>query len=174
MAMKFRSLVVLLLLGAMLFGQTAPKKVLAAGDVDSFITNFSAMSAEFDALGNSYEDLIPPGAAEEDGISYSSLIAQVRATAVPSEVKAILKKYGLGENGFEKIMVITLGCTALEMDRIVTLQSSDPSVPQEMKGYFDGAKSQIAEMKSAIHPDDLALIKSKLATIIELLEIDSN
>jgi hypothetical protein len=169
MSLKFRSFAVLLCLGSLLFAQGAPKKVLTPKDVDAFIANYPAMQKEFDALGDKYNDLLGDG---EDGGSYAAVLAQARSAEVPAEIKAILKKYGFGENGFEKLIVITLGCSALEMDRVLSEQAADPDMTADMLSYMDGAKAQVAQMKEAVHKDDLAVIKPKQAKIVEMLGIE--
>lgn len=154
------------LLCATVFAQTAPKKVLTAKDVDVFVAKFEAINAEFEALGDKYDNLI----GDQDGqTSFSAVLAQTRSVTVPAEIQTILKKHGFGDNGFEKFMVISLGCSALEMERVMDEEMKGVEITAEMKPYFETAKVQITEMKAAFHPDDLKLIKAKQDKIITLL-----
>ena len=165
---KTLSVLIFICACTLVFAQTAPKKVLSVKDIDGFIKNYAAMDSEFTALGNMYENLIEPGTEEE---TLGSAITRARTTKAPPEIQAIIKKYGFGDNGFEKIMVITFGCSALEMDRAMDEQTAGIEMTPEMKGYLDTAKAQIAEMKAAFDPADLKLIQSKQDEIITLLTL---
>lgn len=151
---------------------TAPKKVLTAKDIDIFVAKYPAIEADFEALGDKYDDLLDTDIGDPSLGSFGAAIAQARATKVPAEIAAILKKHGLGENGFEKIMVISFGFVSLEMENVVKEQVNAPGMTSEMKSYMDGALMQVNEMKASIHKDDLALIASKRAGIAEVLGED--
>ncbi len=167
---KILAVTVSFCLCAALSAQAAPKKVLTARDVDNFAANYTAMNVDFDALGDKFDNLIEPGT---DGESLGLAIARARSTKAPPEIQAILKKYGYDDNGFEKIMVITFGCSALAMESAMNEQLQDVQMTPEMKVYLDSAKLQVSQMKGAIHPDDLALIQKRQDDIVALLSSGS-
>ncbi len=173
MIKRLSALAIFACMAVLLSAQTpAPKKVLTAKDVDIFVAKYPAIEADFEALGDKYDDLLETDMSDPSTGSFGTAIAQVRATKVPAEIAAILKKHGLGENGFEKIMVISFGFVSLEMENAVKEQVNAPGMTPEMKSYMDGALMQVEEMKSSIHKDDLALIASKRAGIAEVLGDD--
>lgn len=154
---------------SVLAAQATPKKVLLAQDVINFVSTYEAMDADFTALGDKYDNLIGD---MEEGESLASAITRARSIHAPVEITMILKKYGYGDNGFEKLMVITFGCSALAMDQAITEQTANIEMTPEMKEYIESARSQVTEMLSAIHTDDLALIRSKQDAIVALLGTD--
>jgi len=163
-----RPVITVLLLCAMAaaaFGAPAPKKVLSAKDIDSFIANYEAMTADFEAMDNQYEELFAP----VEGETVSAMVTRFRSITVPSEIQAIMKKYGLGANGFEKMMVITLGYASLAMeDALAQLEATVTDQP-EMAEYVTMYKDQLAEFKTVVHPDDIALLKARQADLALLL-----
>lgn len=152
-----------------LTAQEAPKKVLVVQDVNNFVSTYASMDADFAALGDKYNNLIGD---MQEGESLGAAITRARTIQAPSEIIAILKKYGYGDNGFEKLMVITFGCSALAMDQAINEQTAGIEMTTEMKEYMDTARGQVKEMLSAIHTDDLALIRSKQDAITALLGTD--
>jgi len=173
MIKRLSAIFVVLCLAALSFAQApAAKKILTAKDVDVFVAKYPAIEADFEALGDKYDDLLSPDMDDTSAMDFGSVIAQARATKVPAEITAILRKHGLGDNGFEKIMVITFGFMTLEWERVMNEQLSDPAMTPEMKSYMAGASEQVNEMKASIHKDDLALISSKRTGIAGIIGED--
>jgi hypothetical protein len=135
--------------------QNVPK-VLSSTDIDAFIANFNKIDIELSALGDKYDELF---SGPEDS-SPAVLSAAIHSSEVPPEVQSVFRKYGLGNNGFEKVMVITLGFTLLEMDDMLALQAKDGQ-SADVKASIDAALDQIKGMKSAIHSSDLALVDAR-------------
>jgi hypothetical protein len=168
MKKKLAATVALLCLAAALFAQAAPKKVLSAKDVDGFIKNYATIEADLEALGDKYADFF--ASSEDDNEEdIGKIIARTRSLEVPAEIQEVLKKNGLGENGFEKFMVITFGFYALYMesnlDGEAFLSSEDP----EMKAIYDEYMTMVNGMKEAVHKDDLSLVESKEAELMAVL-----
>ena len=160
------------LVAVSLAAQAAPKKVLSGKDIEAFIANFDGIERDMDALGEKYDEYFE--AEDQDGTaSPSMIIAQMRARKVPEEVKAILKKHGLGDNGFEKIIVISAGFGALEMDSSIVAQEQEYADYPEMAGYLDQAKQQTSELKASIHKDDLSLISARSNELRTLFDEES-
>lgn len=156
------------LVAAGIAAQTAPKKILSGKDIDAFVSNFDAIERDFDALGDKYDEYFMTGSGQDAAASPSATIAMMRAKAVPEEVKAILKKHGLGDNGFEKMIVISAGFGALEMDSSIAAQEQEYADYPEMTTYLDAAKKQVAELKASIHKDDLSLLSARSSALREL------
>ncbi|HOT61294.1 MAG TPA: hypothetical protein PLU93_00370 [Treponemataceae bacterium] len=145
--------------------QAAPKKVLSAKDVQTFIDNYEALSADLDALEGKYDDLFTP----EEGCDIPTAMAAVRAVKVPDEMRAIVKKHGLGDNGFEKIIVIAYSVSYVQLEKgIVELEGQAAEMP-EMAGYLDQYRQQLAAMKSGIHPDDLETVRKRADDLAAIL-----
>jgi hypothetical protein len=146
-----------------LAAQTAPKKVLTGKDIDAFVANFDKIEEELEALGDKYDDYFKTGVEPEDSQmpSPGKTIALMRAKEVPAEVKSVFKRHGLGDNGFEKMIVISAGFGALEMESAIKSQEQEYAEFPDMATYLEAAKSQVAELKSSIHKDDLSLVSSR-------------
>lgn len=163
------ALTLLLVSQAALFAQSAPKKVLATKDVEAFAANFETLNGDLDALGDKYESVF----ATDENASPAEILAKLRATKVPSEIQDILKKNGLGENGFEKLMVITIGFSALEMESYLNDQQAQYGSSSEFQPYIDKGMTQVKDLKAAIHADDLALLTAKRDLLYPLLMADA-
>lgn len=161
-------LTLLLVSQAALFAQSAPKKVLSTKDVEAFAANFETLNGDLDALGDKYESVF----ATDENASPAEILAKLRATKVPSEIQDILKKNGLGENGFEKLMVITIGFSALEMESYLNDQQAQYGSSSEFQPYIDKGMTQVKDLKAAIHADDLALLTAKRDLLYPLLMAD--
>ena len=159
------SLSLLLLATASLSAQTPPKKVLSAKDIDSFAANFEALNADLDAVGGKYDDIFGSDGNE----SPSQILAKLRATKIPAEIQDILRKHGLGENGFEKLMIITIGFSALEMETYLNDQRVQYGDSPDAQPYIDQGMAQVKELKAAISKDDLNLLASKRDLLYPLM-----
>jgi hypothetical protein len=168
-AFAFAALSLLFVAESSIFAQAAPKKVLSSKDVESFATNFEALNGDLDALGDKYDSLF----ATDENASPSEILIKLRSTKVPQEIQAILKKNGLGENGFEKLMIITIGFSALEMETYLNEQQAQYGNSPEIQPYIDQGMTQVKELKAAIHKDDLALLESKHDLLYPLLMADT-
>lgn len=162
---KVVSLSLILFLCAAAFAQNPPR-VLAQKDVDAFVANFAAINADIDALGDKYDEFFS-GGDEDAGIE--QFYAAIHSSKVPAEVAAIFKKYGLGDNGFEKAMVISVGFSALESEGTLKQQIEESGMDG---AEFEGAFGWIASIKTTLHKDDLALVNSNRdalrATMVEV------
>jgi hypothetical protein len=168
MMKKLAAAVALLCVAALVFAQSEPKKVLSAKDVDGFITNYATIEADLDALGDKYAEFFNADtSSEEDDIS--KMIANTRALKVPDEIQAILKKDGLGDNGFEKFMVITFGFYAIYMEMNLDAEAFLSSEDPEMKAIYDEYMAMVNNMKDAIHKDDLKVIEARKDDLLALL-----
>lgn len=156
------------------FAQTAPKKVLAPKDVDAFIANHAAIESDLEALGDKYDkyfDIPGVGPSAQQGAAPSanggmpdmaSAINTLRATKAPAEVQSIMQKHGMGDNGFEKYVVISYSFGALYLEKMLKMQSAAQAQTPEMKPYMDQAEQSVKQMKSTVHSADLSLVSARL------------
>ncbi len=150
---KVVSLSLVLFLCVAAFAQNPPR-VLAQKDIDAFVANFVAINADIDALGDKYDEFFNSG--DEDA-SMEKFYAAIHSAKVPAEVAAIFRKYGLGDNGFEKAMVISVGFSALESEGTLKQQIEESGMDgAEFREAFDW----IASIKATMHKDDLALVNT--------------
>jgi hypothetical protein len=155
------------------FAEGTPKKVLSARDVDAFIANNEAITADLDRLGDKYNDYFDVAALEgsaADPAEVRMAIANLRATKVPGEVQSVFKKNGMGDNGFEKYIVIVYGYGSLYFDKMLREQLAGKPVTPEMRPYVDQAAASVDIMKASVHKDDLSLLSSRLNDLIAILE----
>ncbi|HNQ98044.1 MAG TPA: hypothetical protein PKH81_08125, partial [Treponemataceae bacterium] len=99
----------------------------------------------------------------------SENMATMRAINPPDEIKDILKKNGLGNNGFEKIIVITAAFGVVEMEEAFAGQNEQMQDNPEMQSYMDEAMKQLDELKASVHKDDFALVTKRRADIAGVL-----
>jgi hypothetical protein len=150
------------------FAQTAPKKILSSKDIDAFIANHAAIETDLEALGDKYDkyfDLPGVSPASNQGGAIPDMAAAInalRATKVPAEVQAIMQKRGMGDNGFEKYIVISYGFGALYLEKMLKMQSTAQAQTPEMKPYMDQAQQSVAQMKATVHSSDLALVSARI------------
>lgn len=157
------------LAGTALYAEDAPKKILAAKDIDAFIANFETLNADLDAVGDKYDDVFKT--SEDAGPA--QILKDLRKVKVPQEIKDILKKNGLGENGFEKLMVITIGFSAIEMEKYLDAQREQYAQAPDAQEFIDQSMAQVKEIKTVIHKDDLALLTNKREALYPVLMSDA-
>ncbi len=158
------------LIAATLCAQSAPKRVLSPKDIDAFVANFQALSDELDAFDEQYPNLFDPAETDDEDVSPVEGLRAMRATQVPAEIDAVFKKHGFGANGFEKFVVITASVGVAGVLESLAGQRSAYAEYPEMLEYMDQVKSQMEGMKAEIHPADYALVDSRKAEILPLLE----
>lgn len=149
------------------FAQT-PKKVLSAGDIDAFIKNFNAMEADLEALGDKYDDYFGFQEADDPDYDFVANFNKIRTIKIPAEVEAIYRKHGLGNNGLEKTMVITIGVSVVLGEQMMAAYADMP----EAALYMDTMKAQFDLMRSIIHPDDIALVSKRATEIAAVLGME--
>jgi hypothetical protein len=168
MTKRILAAIMMLCLVCASFAQTAPKKILSAKDVDAFIANHAAIETDLEALGDKYDkyfDIPGVNPAPNQGGAVPDMAAEInalRATKVPAEVQSIMQKHGMGDNGFEKYIVISYGFGALYLEKMLKMQSASQAQTPEMKPYMDQAQQRVAQMKATVNSSDLALVSARL------------
>lgn len=160
-------------LAAQSAGQGAPKKILSAREVGSFIAEKSAIEADLESLGNKYDDFFEdmnPESPDEANPDPSAAIAKLRAMKIPAEIQAVMKKHGLGDNGFEKYLVITYGFGALYLERQIDAELAGQEITPEMKPYVDQMKLVATQMKAGVHSSDMSLISERYDDLFAVMD----
>ncbi len=154
--------------------QTAPAKVLSPADVSAYASNFNAIQEEMDALGDKYDDYFPDAFdVEDENADLSASFRRLRTLNPPAEIAAILKKNGLGNNGFEKFVVISYCIGIAAMESSFDLYAAQYAGNAEMMAYFEESKKNLEAMKGAVNPADLKLVASRLGELAPLMEIET-
>ncbi len=156
---------VALLLAVPFFAQEAPLAVLSQADIDRFLSDFNAIDTEMNALGDKYEDLYQT--TPDDPIPV--MIAKVRAVEVPAEISEIFTRHGLGTNGFEKVLVLTFAYSYYEMEKSLAQMAVEYAGDSELMAYLEEYKTQVALIKSAIHPSDLEVVEKNREALRAIL-----
>lgn len=162
--------------------QTAPPKaVLSKSDIDIFVKNHS----ELERAMNKYSDILEPienvlGEAfgklmmKGDNNAIKEAILKIRNFPVPDGLRSELSKFGLGDNAFEKIQVITFGGGAFTNAPINSAMPEYGSEEMEMALEEDialhGVMMALGDLKAAIHENDIELLSSRIADLLPLLD----
>jgi len=154
------------LISSLAFAQTAPKQVLSEKDITGFITNYQKIMDALDALGDKYDHLFK----ELENSPVFETMIKMRTIAVPAEVQDILKKNGLGDNGFEKAMVIIQGVGVIFMEEDINSMNAEAAANPKMAEAIKEAKASIKPLKDSINAKDLALINNKKDELYKLLQ----
>jgi hypothetical protein len=166
MLKKIIAIIVFCLISTLAFAQTAPKQVLSAGDVNNFIANYDSIMDAFDTLGDKYDYIFK----EVEHIPGFEKLIRMRTIAAPAAIQDILRKNGLGDNGFEKSMVIMQGIALIlmeeDLDSLEAEAKNDPEVMEHVKQ----AKREIKPFKDSFNTRDIALINNKKNELFELLK----
>ena len=166
MLKKLSAILLFSLISSLAFAQTAPKQVLSEKDVNGFITNYEQIMLAFDEIGDKY-DYIFEGIDANDG--FSAMI-KMRSIAVPAEIQDILKKNGLGDNGFEKAMVIIQGVGVILMEEDFESLDAETAADPKIKEYIKQARADMKVLKDSIHSKDFALLTKKKDELLQLLQ----
>jgi phage-related protein len=150
-----------------LSAQGAPKKILASKDIDNFIKNYDALSADLNALEGKYDDVL--AVADGENMTPSQSFKAMRAVKVPAEIQGIFNKHGMGNDGFEKFVVITASAGIAEALESLESQKGAYAEYPEMMQYMEQTKAQMEAMKAEINPADFSLVASRKSDLIPLL-----
>ena len=154
----------LVCIGVFAFAQAQPKAILSKADVDTFVKNYAKINEILDSYDAELSSLDTDFSGMA-GKTITDMINKARNFSVSAKLRGDLAKFGLGNNGFEKCMVIIYGMTAIYMEEILKgVGGGDNS-----KEVNDMIKNQINPMKAAIHAGDFKLITAQKDALIALL-----
>lgn len=78
----------------------------------------------------------------------------------------------MGSNGFEKMIVITTGFQALEMDTQIKMYADQYKDFPEMQPMIEQTRSEIKVLHNLIHKADFDLIQAKQEDLRKLFSVD--
>lgn len=156
---------VLVFVSVFAFAQAQPRAVLSKTDIDNFVKHYAAISEAMSSLSSLNMDL--EGKNETD---IKTAIAKARSMNIPADLSAKLAKFGLGNNAFEKCIVVSFGIMAVFMEEMFAgfmgLAGTDQSADDGTAEF----KKTIAAMKTSIHANDYNLISSRKEELIALMQ----
>jgi hypothetical protein len=140
-------------------------RVLAPSDIDAYVTNCDKIWNEIETLDlTSYEfDRI-----FEIDSTWGGFYNSIHKKNVPAELAAILKKYGLGDNGIEKYMVIFLGFMIVESEAEIYALCSKSGIDPSDSPDIEEVLEEIDFYKQGINTKDLGLLNSKRDALVSV------
>ena len=167
---KISIIIMLCLISSLTFAQTAPKQVLSEKDINNFITNYKKIMDAFDILDDKYSHLFD---SIDENSGFEGMI-KMRSIKVPAEIQDIFRKNGLGDNGFEKVLIIIQGTMVVVMEDDIKSLSEKLEANKEwaetMAESIKQSREAVKTLKNSINNRDLALINSKKDKLIEILK----
>jgi hypothetical protein len=145
----------------------APPSVLTRDILDKFLKDFPQVQAEIEELED-LEELEAELAEEfsdfeigDDGFpTLESIQAGIMAVMLNPKVNAILARYGWTEAFMETYVVVLSGYSYIAFEEIYLAYP----IPQ--------IKEVLDQLKTGLHPDDLALLKEYRTRIEMVLDVD--
>ncbi|PKL08690.1 MAG: hypothetical protein CVV51_07690 [Spirochaetae bacterium HGW-Spirochaetae-7] len=139
----------------------APARVLSKATIDRFMKDFPAITAEFEALGDGVaETLGRSDDGETAAFSMATLKSSIESVFADARVKTILAKYGWNSQFIEVYV------TVMSAYMYVVFEDFYAAYPMpETKRYMD-------EVRLALHPDDLAIVKANRAGLEKALGME--
>jgi hypothetical protein len=152
---------VLICAGVFAFAQAQPKAILSNADIDNFVINHKAIGEILEAhtLELSKLNLKFEGVEKKD---IPAVFAKIRSHKASAKLQNELAKCGLGNNAFEKSVVLSFGTMIAVLDIFAAMA--------EELGMSEQAKEQIDPLKAAIHANDLKLITLRQEELLPLVE----
>ena len=164
MIKKICIMAVLFSVGAFAFAQAQPKAILSRSDVDNFVKNFDDIQEAMDEHEDELSSLTMDFSGME-GAKITAQIATIRGFAASAGLRAKLARFGLGNNAFEKCMVILYGMSVIYVEQMFGMMGGE--IDKDMAAMID---AQIKPIKAAIHASDLSLVSARKDDLLPLLE----
>lgn len=155
----------LLAVSTLAVAQTQVTKILSASDITAMINHGDAIADELDAVEVPVDWTAAAFMNMEEGDDLVTYMNNLRKTPVSAEVRAIFRKYGLGDNGFEKYIVMTIAIstevTRAELEEVKALYAMMP----EGESFTIDLDKMLVRMEETVHPADLQLVRSRLGEL---------
>lgn len=150
-------------LAAALFAQAAPKKVLDQKTLDRFLADYPKIQAEGERTGIDLGEDEESAASADPQAAFdpAALRAQFDKARKDPKAKAFLAKFGWNDSFWDVTLVVSFSTMVVGWEQAPAEYRS----PQ----YDDMAK----KFKAAVHPADLALVRSNFPRIAEALDFGS-
>ena len=158
------------LVSSFVVAQAKPAKILSASDITAMVNHGEAIADELDAVEMPVDWTAASIMNLEEGDDLVTYVNNLRKTPVSAEVLAIFKKYGLGDNGFEKYIVMTIAIstevTRAELEEVKALYALMP----EGAAFTADLDTLVLRLEQSIHPADLALVRSRIGELEYIAE----
>lgn len=143
--------------------EAAPRKLLSRSDVIAYRDNHEQIEEDLDALEDDDPAFAMAALAFMPGFGNAEY-DELYGYAVPAKLDSIMRKNGMGSNGFQKFVVITWGAfiaaSTVELQQQETMAALYPG----MASMLEATRAIIKAYEQSIHPDDLQLVISVLGT----------
>jgi hypothetical protein len=154
--------------GTFVFAQAKPKAVLAKSDIDNFLKNYEKIVQIIDSHDSEFSS-IDMDLSDKEGRELTDAILKARNFSVSAKLREELSALGMGNNGFEKCLVIIFGTgIAFLENMIASIKNMDGGA--DSKELDEIIKNQINPIKAAIHDSDYKLIVSRKDDLMSILE----
>lgn len=158
-----------LILGAVVFAQGTPKKVMSPKGLDKFITDYPNITKELDAAApKDWSPLMEepmngaPNSPSSGEPYYVLMKKSINEVKKLSQWRSILRKYGWDDNFWDYLYAFSVGSYIATME-----QYGGAQLPEQMKKDIQGGRS-------TVHSDDLALIQKNLEKIMTMMDDSSD
>ena len=165
MIKKICFLLVFICIGSFVFAQAQPRAILAKADIDTFVKNYDAIQEVLDSHTDELSSL-EMDFSDMDEKTIIASISKARSFPVSAKLRAALAPFKLGNNAFEKCMVILFGMSVVYLEEMVKEMKNEP----EMKEFVAEFDRQIKPIKAAIHANDLRLINAQKDELLQIFE----
>ena len=139
------------------FSQAQQKKVLSDNDVKNYIKNYDKIQSVMETYSDEIESYVDP--LETD--SFKGAI-KLKNAVVSKEMQNELSQLGLGNNAFEKVIVLMFGTSVILIQQMMPAEAMEDEMEDEMM-------KEINAIKNAINPDDLKMINKYSEDLMELM-----
>lgn len=129
----------------------APKAVLKKGDIEHFIETYPKLVAEIEALGEDFDDIEDPTAAQ--------------ALFANAKFQSILEKYKWEQESYVlKLSAITSGFA------VVKIEAELAKLPEEQRAMMRSMLGAQMTQQFSVHPDDIAIVREHFDTLDAFFE----
>lgn len=141
----------------------APKKLLSRSDVIAYRDNHEQIEEDLDALEDDDPAYAMAALSFLPGMGNAEFNT-LYGYAVPTQLDTIMRKNGMGSNGFQKFVVITWAAFIAASTAELQEQEAMAALYPGMAPMLEASRAVLQAYKQAIHPDDLQLVISILGT----------
>jgi len=161
--------------------ETPPKSVLSKSDIDIFVKNHNELEKIMNRYENDlasvetmFEEAFGNAILKGNNAALTEAILKIRNFPVPDGLRSELAKFGLGDNAFEKIQVITYGGGIFanfgSMSSVMPEYGSEKIEIAISEIFMLPGKVTLSDgFRAAIHENDLELIISRIADLTPLI-----
>jgi hypothetical protein len=158
----------------------APQRTLSDADVRKFVSDFKAMAAELEQIGETAH------LDEENSAGLGNMLAGLQAS---SAAQGVLRKYGWADSRFSKLSAVFFGYLAIkleqwrlesggELDAAIAEIDRNPQLPPDqkaaLKAQFSGMRQAMIDSEQSyraqVHPADIETVRANKAALDAMFE----